>query len=288
MNHFIRGLGDWLLEICNGTVAKFKTLKPEKEYSEIYYKGKRIIRKSGFPQGLPFSPLLSIWALDWTGFTNREGLKQFADDGGIQQETPSPIELFNKKTDIIGVELADKPYGWTQRFKFLGINWDLKEGTVNFEDKTLKLTIENEEEILKLLRYSRYEDTQKKSDMKINDLSIFWRHMKEDAESNITSIFAHPFDEEMKEKDWNKWYNGESSRAFSYLQSILVSKSSHKIVKGRYYQASDKAKSWYEIKIKNKCMILRSPTWGHAGEENKYLEESIKNKKTFNYFDTLR
>ena len=74
----LKGMADYILSITDLTIPKMKTeLQPEKELIQT----SEGILKKGFTQGSPLSPLLSMYALEMSGFNKIKGLVMFADDG---------------------------------------------------------------------------------------------------------------------------------------------------------------------------------------------------------------
>lgn len=283
MNSYMRGLGDWLLCLCNNTIPKVKNILPEKELIEVIYKGRKIIKKHGFPQGLPFSPLLAIWGLNWAGFTKHENQIQFADDGVILRTEPEEIRLINPKSKILGIEVStEKNLGWTQTFKFLGIVWNLKEGYMEWKDHKVELKPENMEIIIPLLKYASYEENPEPKDWEIQDGSYLDNHLKKIAPKKISHeerLAINPvisLDDLLAEPKEEFDLTHESTRAMRKLAEKVTGKSSHKILKGKNYQAPEYAKSWSQIYKKFDTTYLRSPTWGYTGEDQKYLEEALQ------------
>lgn len=138
VNSRAKGLGNWLLNITNNTFPHIKTYHPERDVTKFTYKGGELYRKEGFTQGSPSSPLLCNIALEFAGFTNITGLIQYADDRVITGKTKEiNYEFDNVKARLAGIHLAeDKELGWSMRFKFLGIKFDLWNRTIEGNDGT--------------------------------------------------------------------------------------------------------------------------------------------------------
>jgi hypothetical protein len=131
----LKGMADYILSITDLTIPKMKTeLQPEKELIQT----SEGILKKGFTQSSPLSPLLSMYALEMSGFNKIKGLVMFADDGLVfrKKETDKiRQELFNINATTLGIkEAEDKINGWVKdKFKFLGLTYDLIEKTVSFD-----------------------------------------------------------------------------------------------------------------------------------------------------------
>lgn len=160
---------------------------------------------SGFPQGSPLSPLLSIATMAFVRgpnqlfgkLNNRGKFIMYADDGLIVSKKPDvnidnifDLEVrskssywsnFHQPSDFgddwyLGIELAkDKPYGKTAKFKFLGVNYDLRfpNNRIAYIDipaglykeypfgTQLKVNIDkaSEAELQRFVNYARYSNT---------------------------------------------------------------------------------------------------------------------------------
>lgn len=104
-----RGLADYILSITDLTIPRLKEgmeLEPEKELIRL---SDGSIRKRGYTQGSPLSPLLSIYALEAAGFSNIEGLLMYADDGIILRDSNEAVEreLYNVKARVLGIKKAE-------------------------------------------------------------------------------------------------------------------------------------------------------------------------------------
>jgi len=122
---------DWRLaayvEIVNrDSIAQFKTYSEESEYTITG----RVVKKSGLPQGLPWSPLLASLVLSWA---EMRSVIMYADDGVVlyrKGENPLQILLGNPKLNITGIELAWEKSKTVKRYiKFGGLEADLYERT---------------------------------------------------------------------------------------------------------------------------------------------------------------
>ena len=152
----LKEMADYILSITDLTIPKMKTeLQPEKELIQT----SEGILKKGFTQGSPLSPLLSMYALEMSGFNKIKGLVMFADDGLVfrKKETDKiRQELFNINATTLGIkEAEDKINGWVKdKFKFLGLTYDLIEKTVSFDGYSVSWY--DDEGVKKIVKYARY------------------------------------------------------------------------------------------------------------------------------------
>lgn len=106
------GLGKWLAAITFNTFPRIREYQPESEVEKLEIDGVEMYRKRGFIQGAPFSPILSMYALEYAGFGNIEGLIMYADDGIIMRKEKEFTEFpATPKTRITGIAIADKALG---------------------------------------------------------------------------------------------------------------------------------------------------------------------------------
>jgi len=88
---------------------EFKDLRIEKEMVK-FRQGVELVRKQGMPQGLPWSPILSILVMDT--FFKRENLDplMYADDGVLLTDDLETIERFKKSSLLkrMGIILSEK------------------------------------------------------------------------------------------------------------------------------------------------------------------------------------
>jgi len=123
---------------------KIHELKDEAELKLIgkIRKGKRLIKlieREGMPQGLNLSPLLSTLVLEL--LKAPKGLIMYADDGLFLAETEEDLQRFFKwtqKIDFFGAKIAPEKSGIVgETFKFLGVEFNLKEKWMKCEDEIL-------------------------------------------------------------------------------------------------------------------------------------------------------
>lgn len=119
--------------------------------------GKTVWLKSGFTQGANWSPLICIWVLELSGMSKIDGLIMYADDGLVvrdnENDTPT---IANRKW---GIEIAEnKQNGWVKdTFEYLGIKYSREQQTMEFNDEILHIPTASEEEITRMLKYSKYQ-----------------------------------------------------------------------------------------------------------------------------------
>lgn len=145
--------------ICRYTVPVGEWMESDGELKYVgESKGKQHWVKSGFTQGAPWSPLLSAIPLNWS-YPVKEGmdLVMYADDEIVFMDDESKTPQMDNW--IIGTTLArNKNCGWAGRyFKFLGIVYDRIEQTLSGGGLEVSWYAK-EEEILKVLKYSEYEN----------------------------------------------------------------------------------------------------------------------------------
>lgn len=153
INSMWKGMGNLLLNI---TLRTFPHMKEYHEEKEIFKQDNKWVRR-GFTQGSPLSPLLSIWAMEFAGMGNIDNLVMYADDGIIVRNDVETIEseLTNSSKKVGGILLAeDKGNGIVSKFKFLGLNYDLEQQTVNYNNMTVSLN--DAKGIKKIVKYSKY------------------------------------------------------------------------------------------------------------------------------------
>ena len=154
-------LGNWIRYCTRWTFPTFERWDPsDKEIFKTQMKeqGYEKWLRSGFTQGANWSPILSAYVLDKAGYNKIEGLLMYADDGLIfRDEESDDIELNSRKW---GVKVAtDKSNGWVKdRFTFLGLEYDLKNETVRFNDK--EGSWYDEERVREIAKYASYETSE--------------------------------------------------------------------------------------------------------------------------------
>ena len=125
----------------------------------------------------------------------------YADDGLILRKEETYVEELNNRKWGIKVS-EDKPLGWTKKLKFLGIEYDLTEGTATFDKTTVN--IQDTEAMEKLLEYAKYDngqtETYRTTMIMIPNKYLNWR-CKDD--SIILSIH---FNEHLRSREnWGSW-----------------------------------------------------------------------------------
>lgn len=116
---------------------KFKELKPEKE---LIYKGRveqwgkliPKIERSGMPQGLPFSPILSTIAME--NFKTNEQFVMYADDGIYLGKDMKAFKEWMDDMYLIGLKIAEKKSGLVKdKLQFLGFSIDIERQTIEYD-----------------------------------------------------------------------------------------------------------------------------------------------------------
>lgn len=149
-----------------------------------------LILRSGLPQGLSMSPLLSTLAMEFA--TPHPGLVMYADDGLFLSEDPEEFYFYMESLGGYGVSIEDsktKVVDKAKDLKFLGciINFDketikYKDMTINFNDEMWKYNQELIERQLKVIA-SMYGKKPYAWEWEVNqesyleDLRIPWNHM---------------------------------------------------------------------------------------------------------------
>jgi len=112
----------------------FKEIKPEEELTLIDNSGKvRKLVRRGLPQGLTISPILSTLALELETKDKWNEIIMYADDGVFIGNSWKKFEEWKKKKLRIGAEVNESKSGIVKdKFKFLGIEIDLKNKTVAY------------------------------------------------------------------------------------------------------------------------------------------------------------
>lgn len=139
-----RYLAEVIARVIINIDYKLHELKEEAELKIIgkIRKGKRmhmLIEREGMPQGLNLSPLLSTLVLEL--LKAPKGLIMYADDGLFLAETDEDLLKFQKwtqKIDFFGAKIAPEKSGLVKdTFKFLGVEFSLKEKWMKCEDEIL-------------------------------------------------------------------------------------------------------------------------------------------------------
>jgi len=134
-------------KLCSDIVDKilieirytFKELLPERElklYGMKLHGGKekKVIVRTGIPQGLPLSPVISTLVLEMNG--SPRGLTMYADDGlYLYEENKYEFTNWLRKLGAKGIRLSEEKSGDTDNlFKFLGVWFNKKNQECGFED----------------------------------------------------------------------------------------------------------------------------------------------------------
>lgn len=122
------------------THIKFDQLKQEMELQLVDIINRQIyIARCGMTQGMPYSPVAANIALSGVE-KEPEGLTMYADDGVIQSKEKVLPEWL-ESIEIVGAKLALEKSGWVEAsFGFLGVNLDLSNRTISYQDATFKWT----------------------------------------------------------------------------------------------------------------------------------------------------
>lgn len=145
----LKAFANWI-ELMNSYMVPDYSKSGIKEETELKWVQEAGLRKSGFTQGSPLSPPLSMLGFDKSGVPDlisgdlTDDLVMYADDGVLicdKMMTHDDFEyLFNfAARNSSGVLLArDKYFGEVRngRFRFLGLDWDLNDYTVTCDGAT--------------------------------------------------------------------------------------------------------------------------------------------------------
>lgn len=141
---------------------RWERLMPETELHTKPHKRNTIVR-TGVPQGLSLSPLLSTWALEYFG--RPKNLVMYADDGiYFFKHNMSRFTRWMAKMEYAGVEIApEKSAPLANQFKFCGFEVDRVTKIVSFGTECRRWDAKDLKEWLKLVANKYYK---KKDDWK--------------------------------------------------------------------------------------------------------------------------
>lgn len=133
------GIENYVEALNSVAIARFTQFEEEMEYRR---NDKGQIVKNGNPQGMPWSPVLSMMVLDDVGF-EYWWCVMFADDVVMFfQEGESMANFFenNPKWERSGIQLAPEKCGWVDdKLTFLGSTLDLKTRLLTNEKGTISI-----------------------------------------------------------------------------------------------------------------------------------------------------
>jgi hypothetical protein len=140
VNHKISSMFFEFIWNCN---YKFKNLEPEKELKFLFNtklqgmkKKKPYLYRSGLPQGLSCSPLISTLALEWVGYGGETVM--YADDG-IFFGTPEEFEKWRKNLESWGMHMAEEKTKIVgKQVRFLGTEIDFERRIVKTETQDIE------------------------------------------------------------------------------------------------------------------------------------------------------
>jgi len=134
-------------------------LEDEIEVQRYYVNGREVYRKSGLPQGLPWSPILCIFALSYA-FRNQPGkLVMYADDGILfTNNLHDTAKLRNSEAENNGIIISDKlrsdgTPSWgiiRDVVKFLGHQYNINNQTILLDGKWIPFRSINPKEYNKI------------------------------------------------------------------------------------------------------------------------------------------
>jgi hypothetical protein len=160
-------------------VYSFTKLEDEAELVEIKKIGypKPIIKRSGLPQGLSLSPILSTLLLDLHAPDFR--IWMYADDG-IACCSMERLKVWESKGKSMGLEIAwEKTKEIKDSFSFVGMTIDLKNKTIEYNGVKMSWYSEKLPEFVKTV-YNKYGTAPRGWSWEINKESYTWktRHVK--------------------------------------------------------------------------------------------------------------
>lgn len=164
LEEYSKDLSNLIGTMILGVTYKFKELEKENElafYGLKQVKGKAypLVLRSGMPQGLSMSPLLSTLAMEF--LPPHEGLIMYADDGMFFSEDPEEFYFYMETLGGYGVSIESSKTGLVDKereVKFLGTYINFSKQTVRWEDKTISFDDPKLDEFLKTIS-SKYSET---------------------------------------------------------------------------------------------------------------------------------
>jgi retron-type reverse transcriptase len=140
----------------------------EAEVQKYYLDGREVYRKSGLPQGLPWSPTLSMFALAYAFRNINQGqLVMYADDGILFTNNMNDIrELRTDEAINNGIVIADKlkkdgtpSSGFIRDIvKFLGHEYSMKDKTLLLNGAWIPIESIDEKEYKTIFGKTKYSD----------------------------------------------------------------------------------------------------------------------------------
>lgn len=130
------------------TNYKYKRLEAEKELKyqfDVSLNGrpkKPYLYRSGLPQGLPISPVLSTMALEWVGIP--KSIVMYADDGLFIGEKEEEFKLWMEHIRKWGLEMAENKTRKVEgKFRYLGAEIDIENREITIEGVSKKWDAED-------------------------------------------------------------------------------------------------------------------------------------------------
>jgi hypothetical protein len=122
--------------VIKGIEYRFTKLLPESELNPKANR-KNTLMRTGVPQGLSLSPLLSTWALEYYG--RPENLIMYADDGiYFFRHNISKFTRWLERMSRAGIEIAPEKSGSLKPvFKFCGVEIDQTKRLVTYEKQSM-------------------------------------------------------------------------------------------------------------------------------------------------------
>jgi hypothetical protein len=134
----------------------FKDLEKENELSFYGFKSQKngklipLILRSGLPQGLSMSPLLSTLAMEFV--PEHKGNKMYADDGLFMDNDPEEFYFYMESLGGYGVSIEDsktRMVDKSKEIKFLGCYIHFKEEYIRYNEHSIKFDDPKLEQFLK-------------------------------------------------------------------------------------------------------------------------------------------
>lgn len=189
MNNIHHKLSSMFFEFIWNCNYKYKHLEPEKELKYLFNaklegskKAKPYLYRSGLPQGLSCSPLISTLALEWIGF--KGDTVMYADDGIFFGEAEK-FKEWKEEMESWGMHMAEeKTKEVTGEIEFLGTKLDFEKRIVTVEGNEISFEDPKLEEILKSIT-GKYGKKKTQWTWEIKENSYIEKFRMEDTEEEI-------------------------------------------------------------------------------------------------------